>query len=136
MEAHEVAASNGAVINQSVLYFQSASITYPGLVNTTTQSFTGAKTFESPLTIGQTSITDNSTAPYNFNLPANGETAGYFLQSTGGGTMTWAAQPTGSTPSGTNWGDYLYWDNITNSYAVGDTNITLGKNAGQYWSRC
>ena len=33
-----------------------------------------------------------------------------------------------SLPSGTNYGDYLYWDGST--YAVGDANVVLGGNAG------
>ena len=31
--------------------------------------------------------------------------------------------------SASNWGDYLYWGN--NAWAIGDTNITLGKDAGK-----
>jgi len=33
--------------------------------------------------------------------------------------------------SASNWGDYLYWNSITSKWAIGDTNITLGKNAGK-----
>src|ERR1019366_4397481 len=36
--------SNGAVISGTSIYLQSASATNPGLVNTTTQTFAGAKT--------------------------------------------------------------------------------------------
>ena len=41
----QVASSNGAVISGSDLYMQSASVSDPGLVNLTTQSFAGNKTF-------------------------------------------------------------------------------------------
>ena len=36
----------------------------------------------------------------------------------------------GSLPDGINWGDYLYWNGI--QYTVGDQNITLGANAGEF----
>jgi hypothetical protein len=45
----------------------------------------------------------------------------YFDTPTGGG---------GSLPAGTNYGDYLYWDSNTSTYAVGDANVVLGGNAG------
>ena len=32
--------------------------------------------------------------------------------------------------SAMNWGDYLYWDSNVSKWAIGDTNITLGKDAG------
>lgn len=44
--------ANGAVISASVLYMQSASATVPGLVNTTTQTFAGQKTFSTGITVG------------------------------------------------------------------------------------
>lgn len=43
--------ANGATIIGSDIYFQSASATVPGMVNTTAQTFAGAKTFTSPVTI-------------------------------------------------------------------------------------
>lgn len=45
------AGANGASISGSNLYMQSASATYPGLVNTTTQTFAGLKTFNSGITL-------------------------------------------------------------------------------------
>ena len=33
--------------------------------------------------------------------------------------------------SAMNWGDYLYWDSNVSKWAIGDTNITLGKDAGK-----
>ncbi len=44
--------ANGAVISGSSIYLQSASATEPGLVNTTTQSFAGTKTFTGDVNIG------------------------------------------------------------------------------------
>jgi hypothetical protein len=40
--------------------------------------------------------------------------------------------PTGPTPDGDCYGDYLYWDNTTNSWAVGSEKINLGCGAGQF----
>ena len=41
--------------------------------------------------------------------------------------------PTGTiNPTGTNWGDYLYWDSTVSAWAIGDTNITLGSFAGEF----
>jgi len=45
----------------------------------------------------------------------------YFNTPSGGG---------GSLPAGTNYGDYLYWDSNTSTYAVGDANVVIGGNAG------
>jgi hypothetical protein len=53
----ETASSNGAVIDGSDLYMQSASATAPGLVNTTTQTFAGLKTFNAGVTLGSVRIT-------------------------------------------------------------------------------
>ena len=36
-----------------------------------------------------------------------------------------------SPPVGTNYSDYLYWDNISNTYKVGSLNVHLGQYAGQ-----
>lgn len=43
--------SSGATISGSIIYLQSASASYPGLVNTTTQTFAGSKTFSSALAL-------------------------------------------------------------------------------------
>jgi hypothetical protein len=51
---------------------------------------------------------------------------------TGSPGLTGPTGPGISLPNGTNYGDYLYWDSNTSSYAVGDTNINLGQNAGKY----
>ncbi|MDL2342274.1 MAG: right-handed parallel beta-helix repeat-containing protein [Patescibacteria group bacterium] len=43
--------ANGAVIASNTLYLQSASASNPGLINTTTQTFAGAKTFNGGVTV-------------------------------------------------------------------------------------
>jgi fibronectin-binding autotransporter adhesin len=45
----QAASSNGAVIASGSIYFQSASITNPGMVNTASQSFTGDKLFSTSI---------------------------------------------------------------------------------------
>ncbi len=47
----QTASTNGAVITGSSIYLQSASINNPGLVNTSSQSFAGLKTFTSGVTV-------------------------------------------------------------------------------------
>ena len=47
------------------------------------------------------------------------------------GGATGATGPAGPTPIATYWADYLYWNNLTSAWVVGDENITLGRNAGQ-----
>jgi len=44
--------ANGASISGSLLYMQSASATYPGLINLGTQTFSGAKNFLGAITVG------------------------------------------------------------------------------------
>jgi len=44
--------ANGAVITGSFIYFQSASLTVPGMVSTGTQSFAGQKTFGGAILLG------------------------------------------------------------------------------------
>jgi hypothetical protein len=46
------ASANGGTINSGTLFLQSASATQPGLVNTITQTFAGAKTFTGDLSVG------------------------------------------------------------------------------------
>lgn len=46
----QTASANGLVISGNSIYAQSASATVPGLVNTTTQTLAGAKTFSSTIT--------------------------------------------------------------------------------------
>jgi hypothetical protein len=52
--------ANGTTISAGTLYLQSASVTYAGLVDTTTQSFAGNKTFTGTLAVsGQTNLNGN-----------------------------------------------------------------------------
>ena len=41
------------------------------------------------------------------------------------------SQGSGSIPNGTFWSNYLYWNDVTSQWVVGDQTITLGHNAGQ-----
>jgi len=49
------AAANGATISGNSIYFQSATITVPGMVDNTTQSFSGNKTFTGSVSINPSS---------------------------------------------------------------------------------
>ncbi len=85
--------ANGATISGTGLYLQSASASYPGLVNTTTQTFAGAKTFGSTLTVtGATSL--SSTLNVSGTTTLSGGAA---ISSFSGGT--WINLPT-TGPSG------------------------------------
>jgi hypothetical protein len=92
---------NGAVISSNNIFFQSASTSYPGMVNTTSQSFAGKKTFVNQIAIqGDTSGTvtiNSSTGTYNFTLPTTVGPTGQFLTSNGGGPMYWSEGTTGPT---------------------------------------
>ena len=92
---------NGAVISSNNIFFQSASTSYPGMVNTTSQSFGGKKTFANQIAIqGDTSGTvtiNSSTGTYNFTLPTTVGPTGQFLTSNGGGPMYWSEGTTGPT---------------------------------------
>lgn len=50
------ATNNGVVLQDNILYMQSASATKPGLVNTTTQTFAGIKTFNNGISIGSVGV--------------------------------------------------------------------------------
>ena len=97
---------NGAVISSNNIFFQSASTTYPGMVNTTSQSFGGKKTFANQIAIqGDTSGTvtiNSSTGTYNFTLPTTVGPTGQFLTSNGGGPMYWSVGTTGPTGANSN----------------------------------
>ncbi len=58
----ETANANGATILGNDIYFQSASSTYPGMVDNTVQTFSGNKTFS-----GQTAVSNTSTTAFTVN---------------------------------------------------------------------
>lgn len=64
--------ANGATITGTSIFLQSASASYSGLVNTTTQTFTGAKTFNDGISLGVASTTNGSMVLKN---SANANTA-------------------------------------------------------------
>jgi len=113
----QTASANGAVISGASLFMQSASETVPGLMNNTTQVFSGDKFFDG--TVGSfTAFASGSfqvdgagiatirlptafATTYNFNLPIDAGTAGYLLTSQGGvnANMTWT-NPASFQPAG------------------------------------
>lgn len=82
--------ANGLVFSTPNLYAQSASTTFPGMVNNTTQSFSGNKTFTGSVSLagsGSGTVTVQTQAAagtYNFNLPTSAGTSGQPLLSGGG----------------------------------------------------
>lgn len=91
--------ATGASIVGSTLYLQSASVTNAGLVNTTTQSFAGNKTFTGAVNIsGATTLSDNVTV-------ASAKT----IQFVGGATGSRPASPSEGT---------LYFDTDTKKLEV------------------
>jgi parallel beta-helix repeat protein len=62
--------ADGAMISGTILYLQSASTTYAGLVNTATQTFAGAKTFNDSITLAAAK-TINMTGSTTANRPAS-----------------------------------------------------------------
>lgn len=66
-------ATQGAVINGASLYMQSAASTIPGLVNTTTQTFAGNKTYNNTVTLNGTQSATNDAATIGYvNTVASG----------------------------------------------------------------
>ena len=45
--------------------------------------------------------------------------------------IVYSTKPTAPFPSGTNYGDYIYWDSVSTSWVIGSTKINLGSGAGQ-----
>jgi hypothetical protein len=86
--------ANGATITNNTFYLQSASANYPGLVNTTTQIFAGAKTFSGNLAVtGSSSInvgsggisTTGGVNAYNLGLNGTAAAINFFTPSASGG---------------------------------------------------
>jgi hypothetical protein len=106
----QTANANGAVISGTALYLQSASVSNPGLVNTSTQSFAGAKTFT-----GATAVAVTSTTAFQ-------------IQNTGGSTTLLSADTTNGRISigslGTAQGQ-LYVSGALPSAAVGSATTGL-----------
>ncbi len=93
--------ANGGVISGANLYFQSASNTAPGLVNTSAQTFAGNKTFANVLSPTMTYLDGantvaisaaTGTTSYSLTLPiAQAGGAGYVLSNDGAGALSWVA---------------------------------------------
>ncbi|MFZ1249619.1 MAG: hypothetical protein WAQ24_04860, partial [Candidatus Saccharimonadales bacterium] len=94
--------ATGATISGSTIFLQSASATMPGLVNTTTQTFTGDKTFKSTTnsaaafaiqsSSGTSLFTADTTNSRVYVGPVAGDTTGVILIL---GNKTTAGDPTG-----------------------------------------
>jgi hypothetical protein len=77
-------------------------------------------------TVGSSSTLDGLTDVV-ISSPAQGQLLKYdgtkWMNDTGGG---------GVVPNGTSWGDYLYWDSTTSSWALGSQAVRIGSNAARY----
>ncbi len=87
----------GATISGTTMFLQSASATMPGLINTTTQTFAGAKTFSNLIT-GNAGISVSG-ATIDFNVASNNATnintgTSTGLVTIGGGSGTFSLQTT------------------------------------------
>lgn len=91
-----VAASvNGAVITAGVLYMQSASATVPGLMNTSSQTIAGSKTFTSALNVGTYPFSSGSPYVRTTLTGAPGPSPGLEFYSGGGGNKIYQFFPDG-----------------------------------------
>lgn len=135
--------SDGASITGTDLYMQSAGATAPGLVNTTTQTFAGAKTFINAVTLknslvledpgaGAFTVTIQSptlAASYTLTLPTDDGTVSQFLQTNGSGVLTWATPTAGNLTTTAN--DTVYGGTgAAAALTTGARNLIIGKDAG------
>ncbi|MFO0781923.1 MAG: hypothetical protein U0524_03485, partial [Candidatus Saccharimonadales bacterium] len=136
-------ATNGAVIDSSILYLQSADATYAGLVTATTQTFGGNKTFNGTVTIAGagTGLTVTNDASIGGNLGVTGTlsvtsttTLTGQLTANGGITNTGSYNQTGTGTFSTGTGTVsLNGDTSvtgSNTFTVGTGATTLGGNLG------
>jgi hypothetical protein len=121
----QTASANGGTIATNSLYFQSASVSNPGLVNNTTQSFSGNKTFTG--TVGASNLSGTNTGDVTLGAvgstpnangaslsgqvltiqPADGTNPGSLTAGAQsiGGAKTFTGAISASNLSGTNTGD-------------------------------
>ena len=95
--------ANGATISGTAIYLQSASATEPGLVNTTTQTFAGSKTFSAALALtagitGPLSVSGATTLSTTLSVTGSTTLAGGAVESAFSGG-SWLNLPT-TGPSG------------------------------------
>jgi len=76
--------AKGLALVSSVLSAQSADATHPGLVNNTTQTFSGAKTFSSAV-----SVTGGSGTLPSFSVPTGGGNAGFWFDPAAGAELVY-----------------------------------------------
>jgi fibronectin-binding autotransporter adhesin len=146
----QTASGNGAVISGTSLYLQSASASNPGLVNTTAQTFAGAKTFNSSVTLGASAgsgtLLTNNGALVNTTLALGNFATGGSIgtaattvdiytsisvaQTTAGQTLTMSS-PTAST----GYGRLVYLSNVgTNSFTISGFPLRSGTTATFIWA--
>lgn len=98
----QAATAQGAALTSGVLSMQSADATHPGLVNITTQSMAGAKTFTtsvstpSAILTGTTSgaltlVAAATTTPHTLTMPSAQGAAYTALMNNGSGALSWTA---------------------------------------------
>jgi hypothetical protein len=87
--------------------------------------FTGPTGPQSTVT-GPTGPAGGGTGPTGFTGPTGSQST-----VTGPTGFTGPAGPGSNIPNGTDFASYLYWNTDTSAWAVGDTQIRLGSNAGQ-----
>ncbi len=111
----QTASANGAVISGTNIYLQSASATNPGLVNTSSQTFTGDKTFKS---------TSNSATAFQVQ---NASGTSLFTVDTSGTTISVQAATTVSANLTITNAGSLYLQKATDYSTTGSTNdVNLG----------
>jgi len=147
--------ANAAVISGSGIFFQSASVSVPGMVNNTTQSFSGNKTFTGTigasnlsgtntgdLTLGAVGSSPNANAaslsgqvltlqPFNSSFPgvvsASGGGTTNFLRADG----TWATPAGAGTVTSVALADSTGTFTVTGSPVTGSGTLTLSAFASQ-----
>ena len=85
--------ANGATISGTTMYLQSASASFAGLVNTTTQTFTGNKTFSGTLTVSSAATFSGTLTVGSGGDTVSLSTTGLSLAGTARGTKTVALIP-------------------------------------------
>jgi hypothetical protein len=134
----QTASTNGGAIASGVLYFQSASTTDPGMVNTTTQTFGGAKSFISPLTVegpaDTTTMSINCIEGSNNYVNIATDGTHYLYLTTNQPVSTPSFQMgTGSTPNVSFGTNIVHGTvNIYDSTASGTTALVLRLGAAQF----
>jgi len=127
----QTASANGLVITGSSLVAQSASVTVPGLVNNTTQSFSGAKTFTGAISASNLSGTNTGDQTITLTSDVTGSGTGSFATTIAANAVTnaKAAQMAANTIKGNNTGSTANALDLTTSQVKTLLDLT-GTNSG------